>query len=168
MLVVVVRKSAEERLKVLFAKHQFPAVDVVIPVLQKSGRGEKELMSQFYVTEVSLTKGIMQILGLKTRDMKTLVKVMEVVFLWEGQKFEPIELSDSKFSYAVPDCPMVHVGKDITEEVKSKFCDLFCTAASQAMMDTVLGKGKGSCYWDKSLIKGAGNCKLLWETTEAK
>lgn len=162
------RKSTEERLRALFAKHQFPPVDVVIHVLEKSGRGEQELTSQFYDTEVSLTKGIMQILDLKTRDMKTLVKVMEVVFLWEGQKFEPIELSESKFSYAVPDCPMLHVGKDISAEVKGKFCDLFCTAASQAMMDTVLGKEKGSCRWDKSLIKGAGNCRLLWELTVTK
>ena len=162
------KKSTEERLRALFAKHQFPPVDVVIHVLEKSGRGEQELMSQFYETEVSLTKGIMQILDLKTRDMKTLVKVMEVVFLWEGQKFEPIELSDSRFSYAVPDCPMLHVGKDISAEVKGKFCDLFCTAASQAMMDTVLGKEKGSCRWDKSLIKGAGNCRLLWELTVTK
>jgi len=161
--VVEVRKSTEERLRALFAKHQFPPVDVVIHILEKSGRGEKELMSQFYETEVSLTKGVMQILGLKTGDMKTLVKVMEVVFIWEGQRFEPIELSDAKFSYAVPDCPMVHVGKDISAEVKSKFCDLFCTAASQAMMDTVLGKDRGSCRWDKSLVKGTGKCKLLWE-----
>lgn len=161
-------KSTEERLRALFAKHQFPSVDVVIHVLERSGRGEEELMSQFYETEVSLTKGIMQVMGLKTRDMKTLVKVMEVVFIWEGQKFEPIELSDSKFSYAVPDCPMLHVGKDISTEVKGKFCDLFCTAASQAMMDTVLGKGKGNCRWDKSLIKGTGKCRLLWEMTAAE
>jgi hypothetical protein len=165
---LAVKKTAENKLRALFAKHQFPAVDVVIPVLERSGRGEEELFRQFYETEVSLTRGIMQILGLRTKDMKTLVKAMEVVFSWEGQKFEPIELSESKFSYAVPDCPMVHVGKNITSEVKSKFCDLFCTAASQAMMDTVLGKGKGSCRWDKSLIHGGDRCRLLWEITESE
>jgi hypothetical protein len=158
-----VKKTAEDKLRDLFAKHPFPPVDVVIPVLERSGRGEAELFSQFYETETSLTRGIMQILNSKTKDMKTLVKVMEVVFSWEGQKFEPIELSESKFSYAVPDCPMVHVGKDISPEVKAKFCDLFCTAASQAMMDTVLGKGKAHCRWDKSLIHGGDRCSLLWE-----
>jgi hypothetical protein len=157
------KKRTEERLRALFAKHPFPPIDVVIPLLEKSGRGEQELMSQFYETEASLTRGIMRILNLKTKDMKTFVKIMEVVFLWEGQKFEPIELTDSKFSYAVPDCPMLHVGKDISSEVKGKFCDLFCTVASQAMMDTVLGKDKANCRWDKSLIKGTGKCKLLWE-----
>jgi hypothetical protein len=162
------KKSTEERLRVLFARHPFPPIDVVIPLLEKSGRGEEELKAQFYETEASLTKGIMEILNLKTKDMKTFVKIMEVVFLWEGQKFEPIELTDSKFSYAVPDCPMLHVGKNVNSEVKSKFCDLFCTAASQAMMDTVLGKGKGSCKWDKSLVKGTGKCKLLWEIAESK
>ena len=160
------KKTAEEKLRVLFKKYPFPPVDVVIPLLEKSGRGEQELFSQFYETEANLTKEILEILNLKTRDMKTLVKVMEVVFSWEGQKFEPIELSESKFSYAVPDCPMIHVGKNISPDVKSKFCDLFCTAASQAMMDVVLGKGKASCRWDKSLIHGGERCSLLWEMTE--
>lgn len=163
-----VKKTAEDRLRVLFAKHPFPPIDVVIPMLEKSGRGEKELLSQFYDTYVSLTKGIIDILNLKTRDMKTFGKVMEVAFNCEGQKFEPIELSDSKFSYAVPDCPMIHVGKDVSIEVKSKFCDLFCTAASQAMMNTVLGERKVTCKWDKSLIKGTGKCKLLYEIAETK
>ena len=76
------KKPAEEKLRVLFKKYPFPPVDVVIPLLEKSGRGEQELFSQFYETEANLTREILEILNLKTRDMKTLVKVMEVVFSW--------------------------------------------------------------------------------------
>jgi hypothetical protein len=63
---------------------------------------------------------------------------------------------------------MLHVGKDVSPEVKDKFCDLFCTVASQAMIDTVLGKGKVSCRWDKGLTKETGKCKLLWEIKETE
>jgi hypothetical protein len=163
-----VKKTAESNLRVLFSKHQFPPVDVAIAVLQKSGRGEQELASQLYDTYASLTKGIMQVMNFKTRDMKTLAKVMEITFSWEGQKFEPIELSDFKFSYAVPDCPMLHAGKNVSAGVKGKFCDLYCTSVSQAMTDTVLGKGKATCRWDKSLVISGKKCKLLWEKTETE
>jgi hypothetical protein len=37
------KKTAENRIKDLFSKHSFPPVEVIIPILEKSGRGEQEL-----------------------------------------------------------------------------------------------------------------------------
>jgi hypothetical protein len=59
--VVAAKQTAESRLKGLLAKHPFPPLEVIIRVLEKSGRGEQELVSQEYDTIVAITKGIMEI-----------------------------------------------------------------------------------------------------------
>jgi len=162
------KKTAEEQIKVLFAKQSFPPLEVIIPILEKAGRGEQELTTQVYDMESTLVKGIKEILRLKGEDMKTLAKVVEIAFSFEGVKLEPIKLSESKFSLSISDCPMLHVGKNVSLNVKSKFCDLICTGGSKALMDTVLGQDRGSCFWDKSLIKGAGKCKLVFELVKTR
>ena len=89
--------------------------------------------------------------------------------MWlSGQKLEPIELSDSKYSFNLPDCPMLHVGKNVSFNVKSKFCDLICAGPSRALMDITLGPNKGICRWDKALIKGAGKCNVVFELVKTK
>lgn len=152
--------TAETRIKALLNEFYFPPLEVIIPILEKSGRGEQELTAQIYNSYSSLAKDIKEILGLKDRNMKTLAKVFEVILGFEGTKFEPLELSESKFSLSIPDCPMLHVGKNVNFNVKSKFCDLICTVVSRALMDTLLSQNKGNCTWDKALIKGTGKCKL--------
>jgi len=157
------KKTVEEQIKVLFEKYSFPPLEVIIPILEKAGRGEQELTTQVYNTEANLIKGIKEILGLTDKNMRTLAKVMGITLSFEGVKFQPIELTESRFSLSISDCPMLHVGKDVSSSVKSKFCDLICTAGGRAAMDTALGQGRGSCSWDKSLIKGAGKCRLVFE-----
>jgi hypothetical protein len=163
-----VKKTSEERLKALFVQHPFPPLEVVIPVLEKSGRGEQELTSQLYDTYANLARGIMEILRLKPCDMKTLVRVFEVVTSFFGSKIESIETSESKFSISLPDCPMCHVGKNISSNVRSKYCDLVCECGSQALTDVVLGKGKAKCSWDKSLVKDGSKCTTVFEIVKTK
>jgi hypothetical protein len=163
-----VKKTAEERMKALFAKYSFPPLEVIIPILEKAGRGERELEAQMYDTQLALAKGIKEILGLKDKNVKTLAKVWEVMFTFGEQKFEPIELTDSRFSVSISDCPMLHVGKDVSVNVKSKFCDLICTAGSKARNNAVLDQDIGTCSWDKSLIKGSRRCKLVIELVKTK
>lgn len=156
------KETAEKRLKVLFAEHSVPPLEVIIPILERTGRGEQELKAQLYSTYASLASEIKKILGLGN-DMRALATVWEIVNSFEKQPFEPIELTESRFSFNVPDCPMVHVGKDVGTKVRCKFCDLVCAGGSKAMMDTVLGSGKGVCSWDRALVSGAGKCKLVFE-----
>jgi hypothetical protein len=163
-----VKKTPEEQIKALFEKYSIPPLEVIIPILEKSGRGEQELTAQVYETITNLAEGIKEILGLKDKSMKTLAKAEGVLLGSYGQKFEPIELSEFRFSYSVPDCPMVHVGKGVSPSVKSKFCDLCCAGGSKALMDSVLGQGRATCTWDKSLIKGAGKCKVVYELVKTK
>jgi len=163
-----VKKTVEEQIRALFEKYSFPPLEVIIPILEKAGRGEQELTAQVYETESALIKGIREILGLKDKDLKALAKVVEITFSFEGLKFQPIELSESKLAFSISDCPMLHVGKDVSLSVKSKFCDLICTAGGKAIMDTVLGQDRGSCSWDKSLIKGAGKCRLVFELVKTR
>jgi len=158
-----VKKSAEKHIRALFAEHSIPPMEVIIPILEKTGRGEQELTAQIYNTYSSLIKGLKEILGLKDKNMKTVAKVWEAVLGCEGSKFEPIELTESRFSFSIPDCPMLHVGKDVSLNVKGKFCDLICTAGSRALMDTVLSPHEGTCTWDKALIRGAGKCTVVFE-----
>lgn len=160
------KKTAEEQIKVLFAKQSFPPLEVIIPILEKAGRGEQELTAQVYNTDSTLAKGIREILGLKGKDLKTLAKVVEIAFSFEGVKYQPIELSESRFSFSVLDCPMLHVGKNVSLNVKSKFCDLVCAAGAKAFMDTVLDQVRCRCFWDKSLIKGTGKCKVGFELVD--
>jgi hypothetical protein len=162
------KKTAEEQIKALFAKYSIPPLEVIIPILEKSGRGEQQLTAQVYDTTTGLAEGIKEILDLKDKSMKALAKVEGVLLGSYGMKFEPIELSESRFSYSVPDCPMVHVGKDVSSKVKSKFCDLCCAGASKALMDSIFGQGRVSCTWDKSLIKGARKCKVVYELVKTK
>ena len=160
------KKTAENRIKDLFLKHSYPPVEVIIPILEKSGRGEQELSRQLYDTYVHLAIEIKEILGLKDKNMKTLVKVWGIITSFEGIKIQPIELDDSRFSFSVADCPMLHVGKDIPLNVKSKFCDLICTSAGKALLDTILSPYRGTLTWDKALIKGAGKCTITFESVK--
>ena len=162
------KKSPEERIKHLFAQHLYPPIDVIIPILEKAGRGEKELESQIYETYCSLAKGIKEIMNLKSNDMKTLARIWELATSAEGMKMQPLELTDSKFSFSITDCPMIHVGKNVSTNVKSKFCDIVCTAGSRALMDTTLAPHKGACAWSKTLIKGTGKCTVTFELVKAK
>lgn len=160
------KRSKEERIKALLAKHSEPPLNVVIPILEKAGRGEKELTSQIYETDMSYAKGLKEILGLKDKNMKVLAKVFVALLSSYGQKFEPVELSADRFSLTVSDCPMIHVGKDVSTSVRSKYCDLVCSAGSKAVTAAVLGS-ECTCYWDKALIKGAGKCKVVFELGKA-
>jgi len=160
------RKSVEKCLKALFAEHSAPPLEIIIPILEKTGQGEQELTTQIYDTYSTVAKEIMKILGLKEKNMKTVAKIWEIVNSFEKQPFEPIELTESKFSFTVPDCPMVHVGKNISPKVRSKFCDLICAGGSKALMDTVLGSGKGICRWDKAMLLGAERCTLVFESVK--
>lgn len=157
------KKTVEERIRALFAEHSIPPMEVIIPILEKTGRGEKELTAQVYNTVTSLANGIKEILRLKDKNMETLAKVCETVYNVSGEIFEPIELTDSRFSSNMSDCPLLHVGEDISLGVKSKFCDLICTTGSKAMMETVLSPHKCNCTWDKALIKGTGKCTVVFE-----
>jgi len=162
-----VKKTTEEQLRVLFAKHSPLPLEVIIPILEASGRGEQELVAQLYDTYTSLAKGVKEILGLKEKNMKTLAKTGEIVLSFEGRKFQPIELTDSRFSFSLSDCPMLHVGKGVSLDVKSRFCDLICTGATKALMDTALGLRRGTCTWEKALIRGARKCTVVFELVKA-
>lgn len=165
---IALKKTAEEQLRLLFAEHSPPPLEVIIPILKTTGRGEQELVAQFYDTYTSLVKGIKEILGLKDKNMKTMAKVGETMFSFEGRKFQPIELTEARFSVSLSDCPMCHVGKDVSLNVKGKFCDLICTGASKAMMDTVLGSHRGTCTWEKALIRGARKCTVQFELAKVR
>jgi hypothetical protein len=166
-LVSLVKKSAEEQIKNLLARHAVPPLEVIIPILQKAGRGEQQLTEQMYEMHVSITKGVQEILNLKNKDMKTAARIFELICVASGQKIEPIGLSQTRFSLSISDCPMLHVGKDLNKEVKGRFCDLFCSAGSKAIFDTVLGP-TCTCSWDKKLIKGAGKCTVTFELGKIK
>jgi len=163
------KKTAEKQIKDLLAKHAFPPVKVVIPILEKAGRGEQELAAQIYNTYATLAEGTTRILGLRDKDMRTVAKVFEILLSLEGLRLQPVELSESRFSFNLQDCPMVHVGKNVSFDVKSKFCDLICTAGSRGLIDTILGSQKrGTCTWDKALIRGAGKCTTTFELVKPK
>jgi hypothetical protein len=165
--VSVVKKSVEEKIKTLLAKHSYPPLEVIIPILEKAGRGEQELRDQIYDAEVSITNGVREILNLKGRDMKTLARIFEIICAFEGLKTGPNELSETRFSISIPDCPMLHVGKDVSTDVKSKFCDLCCSASASAIAGTVLGQ-EFICSWDKKLIKGGSKCTTIIELGKTK
>lgn len=162
------KETTEKKMKALLIEHSTPPLEVIIPILEKAGRGEQELTTQLYNTYTSLAKGMKEILGLKDKNMKTLAKVFEISLGFEGVKFEPIELSESRYALSIPDCPMIHVGKDVSFNVKSKFCDLICTSGSRAFMDTLLSPNRGTCTWDKALIKGAGKCTIAFELVKSR
>jgi hypothetical protein len=50
------KKTSEEQVKALFAEHSLPPLEVIIPILEKAGRGEQELTSYIYETYLSLAK----------------------------------------------------------------------------------------------------------------
>ncbi len=160
------KKTAENRIKYLFSKHAFPPVEVIIPILEKTGRGEQELSTQLYDTYAHLAAEIREILGLKDKNMKTLVKVWEIIAGFEGVDIQPIEKDDSRFSFSLADCPMLHVGKDIGLNVKSRFCDLICTSAARALLDTLLGSHRGTLTWNKALIRGASKCTITFASVK--
>jgi hypothetical protein len=153
------KKSKEEQIRLLVSTHSFPPLEVVIPILENAGRGEKELANQIHDTDVFLANGLKEILGLKDKNMRAVAKIFGVLLGSHGQRFEPVELSESRFSLTVSDCPMMHVGKNVSASVRSKYCDLVCSAGSKAIAETILGP-ESACSWDKALIKGAGKCKV--------
>lgn len=163
----MVKKTEEEKLKILFSKHTEPPLEVIIPILEKAGRGEQELTAQIYAVEVSLIKGMREILRWKENNVKTLAKIFGIMMGHYGQKFEPVELSESRFSIGISDCPMMHVGKDVSIDVKRKFCDLICSSSLRALKDT-FGQDSLTCSWDKSLLKGTSRCKVTFELVKAK
>ena len=160
-------KTVEEQMRDLLVKHPTPPLEVIIPILEKAGRGEQQLVAQIYSATAKLAAGTTQILKLRDRNMKTVAKVCEVMFGAEGLKLEPVELTESTFSVRLSECPMLKVGKGVSMSVKSRFCDLICTGGSRALMDTVLGSQKATCEWDKALLKGAGRCTVVFKLVKA-
>lgn len=154
--------SAQERLKELFSKYPIPPPEVVIPILEKAGLGERELTTQIYNRVSGQANGIKEILGLKGKDMRTLAKVWEILAGFNGQKLQSIMLDESRFTVSISECPMRHVGDDISISVKGKFCDLICTTATKALMDTIIGQGKLTCSLDKALIEGASKSRITY------
>jgi hypothetical protein len=167
LLVSRVRKTVEEKMNNLLSKYTYPPVEVVIPILEKAGRGEEELASQIHETDMSVLTGLMKTLNLKEKNMRTVAKMFGVLLSYYGQKYEPLELSENRFCLSVSDCPMLHVGKNVGTAVKSKFCDLLCSSAAKAMATLVLGEA-GSCSWDKALIKGGRKCTVAFELVKTK
>ena len=157
------KKTAEKQIRDLLRKHQYPPLDVIIPILEKSGRGEQELAAQVSEIDLGVIKGIKEILGLKDDNMKTLAKILEIYLAFGGQEFQPVELTESRFAISVSDCPMLHVSKDVGFNVKSKFCDLICASTSKVITGTVLSSKRSIITWNKALIKGTGKCTLAFE-----
>jgi len=104
------KKTAEKQIRDLLRKHQYPPLDVIVPILGKSGRGEQELAAQISETDSIVIKGIKEILGLRDSNMKTLAKMLEIYLDFGGAEFQPVALTESKFAIAISDCPMLHVG----------------------------------------------------------
>ena len=94
--------------------------------------------------------------------MRTLAKVWEILASFTGQRLQPIALDESRFTVSISECPMRHVGDDMSKSVKAKFSDLICTTATKALMDTIIGHGKLTCSLDKALIEGASNCTITY------
>jgi len=157
------KKTTEKQIRDLLKKHSYPPLEVIIPILEKSGRGERELAAHVSEIDLSVIKGIKEILKLKDNNMRTLAKVLEIYLAFGGAQFQPVELTESRFAITISDCPMLHVSKDVDFNVKSKFCDLICASASKVIIDNVLRPKRGVCTWDKALIKGAGKCILAFE-----
>jgi hypothetical protein len=109
----------------------------------------------------------MKILNLKEKNMRAVAKIFGVLLSYYGQKYEPVELSENRFCLSVSDCPMLHVGKNVNREIKSKFCDLLCSSTAKVMAQLVLGP-EGSCSWDKALIKGGRKCTVAFELVKRK
>jgi hypothetical protein len=162
-----VKKTVEEQMRALLTKYTYPPVEVVIPILEKTGRGEKELAAQLQEIDMSVLSGIMKILNLKEKNMRTVSKMFGVLLSSYGQKYEPIELSENRFCLSVSDCPMLHVGKNVKMAVKSKFCDVLCSSTAKVMAQLVLGE-EGSCSWDRALIKGGRKCTVAFDLVKTK
>ena len=47
------KKTVEEQMRALLTKYAYPPVEVVIPILEKTGRGEEELASQLHEIDMS-------------------------------------------------------------------------------------------------------------------
>ncbi len=161
------KKTVEEQMRTLLTKYTYPPVEVAIPILERAGRGEEELANQVHEVDMSVLSGIMKILNLKEKNMRTVSKMFGVLLSYYGQKYEPVELSENRFCLSVSDCPMLHVGKNVSTEVRCKFCDVLCSSTAKAMAQLVLGEA-GSCSWDKALIKGGRKCTVAFELVKTK
>lgn len=71
-------KSAEERIRDLFTKRLALPLEVIIPILEKAGRSEKELTAQIYSYSTSIGEEIKEILGLTEKNIRTLAKLFEI------------------------------------------------------------------------------------------
>ncbi len=161
------KKTTEEKMKALFAKYTYPPVHVAIPILEKAGRGEEELASQIHEIDLSVLSGLMEIFGIKEKNMKTVAKIFGALLSYYGQKYEPLELSDNRYCLSVSDCPMLHVGKNVDVSTRSKYCDLLCSSTAKALAKLVLGDAS-NCSWDKALIKGGRKCTVTFELVKSK
>lgn len=155
--------SVEKRLADLFSRYSMPPLDVIVPMLEERGRGEQELRATIYDAYIHIAEEMMRILALDENSMKSLAKVWEVATGFEGGRMVPIELTETRFSFSIPDCPMLHVGKRVGPDVKSRFCDIVCSNGSRALMDAVLSPSKGTCTWNKALIRGERKCTVVFE-----
>lgn len=162
------QKDAEKKIRGLVSEHTEPPLSVIIPILEKKGSSGQELTIEVYNSTCTLIKGVKEILGLEERSMKTLAQGVELVMSITGQKFQPHELSESRYSFSILECPMTHVGKDVNFQVKSKYCDAICCGRSRAIIDTVLGSGTATCSWDKGLLKGANKCTKVIELVKTR
>jgi hypothetical protein len=156
-------KTAEERIRDLSAKRLTLPLEVIIPILEKSGRSEQELTAQIYSSCSSLSKEIREILGLTEKNMRTLAKLWEVFCGVQGIRFQPIELTEDRYSVGLTNCLMLHVGKGVSPNVKNKFCDAVCMGIGRGVMDIALGSGRGICSGDRALIKGKNKCIIAFE-----
>jgi len=161
------KKTTEEKMKTLLAQHTYPPVEVIIPILEKAGRGEEELASHIQEIDVSILSGLMKILNLKEKNMRTVAKIFGVLLSYYGQKYEPLVLAENRFSLSVSDCPMLHVGKNVNTATRSKYCDVLCSSTARALAKLVLGD-TSCCSWDKALIKGGRKCTVAFEFVKSK
>jgi hypothetical protein len=162
-----VKKTTEEKMKTLLAKYTYPPVEVTIPILEKAGRGEEELASQIHEIDVSILSGLMKIFDLKEKNMRTVAKIFGVLLSYYGQKYEPLVLSENRFSLSVSDCPMLHVGKNVNMATRSKYCDVLCSSTAKALAKLVLGDAS-RCSWDKALIRDGRKCTVAFELVKSK
>jgi hypothetical protein len=153
----------EERIRDLSAKRLILPIEVIIPILEKAGRGEQELTAHIYSSSSSLSEEINEILGLTEKNMRTLAKLWEIFCGIQGIRIQPIELTETRYSVSVASCGMLHVGKGVRLNVKNKFCDVVCGGVGRGVMDVALGPDRGTCMGDKGLIEGKNKCKLAFE-----
>jgi len=84
------KKTPEKQIRDLFAKHSIPPLEVIIPILEKTGRGEQELTTQVYDTFTSLAKGIKEILRVERQKHGDIGKSLRSVLGYKWRKVSPL------------------------------------------------------------------------------